>query len=121
MLLPLHTERMPDQPLAADTLLCAILADGFSPLLVRPASLLSYVPIIGTDSPEIDLVDSSTWTINGTLTKTAHTRVVMPWRQAGMVFAPAAAGGRIMSSLAGAGGLAGPGGIAGPGGGLAGA
>lgn len=32
-----------------------------------------------------------------------------------------AAGGRIMSSLAGAGGLAGPGGIAGPGGGLAGA
>lgn len=32
----------------------------------------------------------------------------------------AVAAGRIMSSLAGAGGLAGPGGIAGPGGGLAG-
>jgi len=38
----------------------AILADGFSPLLVRPASLVAYWPLIGRYSPEIDIRRKST-------------------------------------------------------------
>ncbi len=51
------------------------LASGISPMLVRPASLVSHPPILGNDSPEIDLVDSTTWAINGTLTKADHVGV----------------------------------------------
>ena len=56
----------------------AILALGYSPSLVRPASLVSYWPIIGKTSPEIDLVGTFPMTIGGAPASTAHTRVFYP-------------------------------------------
>ena len=53
------------------------LADGFSPLLVRPTNLLGYWPLIGRTSPEIDLINAN----NGTVTEaiaSAHPAVLYP-------------------------------------------
>ena len=53
------------------------LADGFSPLFVRPESLVFYCPIIGSFSPEIDLIGGRNMTVTGA-TKAAHPRVFYP-------------------------------------------
>jgi hypothetical protein len=56
----------------------ASLAKGFSPLLVRPQSLITYVPILGNLSPEQNLKNASAnFTLNGTPSKAAHPRVLM--------------------------------------------
>lgn len=56
----------------------ASLGAGYSPLFVRPQSLVSYVPIIGRNSPELDRVDATTWAINGTLTVAPHAPMIYP-------------------------------------------
>lgn len=56
----------------------ASLYAGVSPLLVRPASLLAYVPLVGTASPETNLVASPGFTINGSLSQDAHPAVIAP-------------------------------------------
>lgn len=95
-----------------------ILSKGYSPLFVRPQSLIWYSPLISDGNDErIQGIDLG----NGTFTaKAAHPPIIYPSAQI-LQFPPVAAAvsGRIMSSLASAGGLAGMGGIAGQGGGLA--
>ena len=76
--------------LAADDI--AALADGVCPLLVRPESLVFYAPLIGRDSPEIDVVGGIALTLNNTPTAADHPRVFRP-RGRVSVFVPAAGGG----------------------------
>lgn len=85
----------------------AILGKGFSPLFVRPNSLVAYWPLIGRTSPEIDVVGG----FNGTLTGTGtapHPRVIMPSRPLiGHATAAAAPSGRIFKLAGYGGGLVG--------------
>lgn len=53
------------------------LAKGVSPLMIRPASLISYWPLIGKTSPEIDLRSRFEMTVNGAVAAD-HPRVYMP-------------------------------------------
>jgi hypothetical protein len=53
------------------------LAKGVSPLMIRPASLISYWPLIGQTSPEIDLRSRFEMTVNGAVAAD-HPRVYMP-------------------------------------------
>jgi hypothetical protein len=55
----------------------AILALGYSPRFVRPASLVRYWPIIGRTSPEIDLMSGSDMTVTGTAVA-AHSAMIYP-------------------------------------------
>ena len=93
----------------------AALGAGFSPLLIRPQSLVFYVPLVRDD--DNDLIGGLSLTANGTPTVDPHPRVYYPDMPS---VAVPAAGGRILGALAGHGGLAGAGGIAGRRGGLAG-
>ena len=69
----------------------AILATGISPLLVRPGNLISYWPVIGRFSPEIDVVGGIDMTVNAAPAAASHTRVIMPSPQASRAIAAAAA------------------------------
>lgn len=51
---------------------------GISPLLVRPQSLVSYWPLYGRHSPEIDLVGGVGLTVSGTAPAAEHPRVILP-------------------------------------------
>ncbi len=55
----------------------AILAKGYSPLLVRPASLIAYWPLVGRYSTEISLKSGFGLGVTGT-TVAAHPRVFYP-------------------------------------------
>lgn len=55
----------------------AILALGVSPLLVRPASLVAYWPLIGRNSPENDRVGTFPLTVTGA-TVADHCRIIRP-------------------------------------------
>jgi len=57
------------------------LAKGYSPLFVHPQSLVSYWPIIGRTSPEIDLVGGYDLTLVNAPTTAAHPRIIYPQRQ----------------------------------------
>jgi hypothetical protein len=81
-----------------DTAEIAALATGYSPLLIRPANLIFYVPLI-RDNDE-DIVGGLSLTANGTPTVEAHPRVIYPAPQL-WVPAPAAAGGENFQSIAG--------------------
>lgn len=54
----------------------ALLAQGISPLHVRPQSLVAYWPLIGRHSPEIDIVGGFDMTLNGTPTADPHVNIV---------------------------------------------
>lgn len=69
-----------------------MLARGVSPLLVRPASLVTYCPVYGRNSPEIDFMDSGTFALTGTADQAAHPRIIMPAAQR-RIYIPAAGGG----------------------------
>lgn len=100
----------------------AALAKGYSPLHF-PAGLMGYWPLTGRHDPEVGRFGGDHLTLTNTPTTGVHTPGIIYPHKRRFYGVPAAAvgGGRVMSSLAAAGGLAGPGGIAGPGGGLAGA
>lgn len=53
------------------------LAAGISPLLIRPSALVSYMPLLGRHSPEIDLRGNMPLTVTGA-TASDHPRVFMP-------------------------------------------
>ena len=57
------------------------LGDGYSPLLIRPTSLVFYPPLIGNYSPEIDVVGGNLGTVTGAV-KATHPRVYYPRRAA---------------------------------------
>lgn len=69
------------------------LSKGFSPLLIRPGSLVAYWPIIGRASPEIDPVGGYAMTVNGTASASAHPRVIYPRRRVAQKFTTAGGGG----------------------------
>lgn len=97
----------------------ASLAAGMSPLMVRPDGLVFYMPLIRDE--DIDIVGGTTMTPFNTPSVAEHPRMIYPsTAYVPTIVAGVAPSGRIMSSLANAGGLAGMGGIAGQGGGLAG-
>lgn len=52
-------------------------ANGTSPLLIRPQSLIEYIPLIGRFSTEIG-VKGTTWTASGTPSAAAHPRTFAP-------------------------------------------
>lgn len=55
------------------------LAGGISPLLMHPEALVGYWPLVGINSPENNLMDNtSTLSIQGTLSAAAHPRILMP-------------------------------------------
>lgn len=58
----------------------ATLGAGYSPLFVRPASLVAYWPIIGRNSPSIDRVGGFNMTVTNAPATVAHPRVIMPSR-----------------------------------------
>lgn len=56
----------------------AAYAKGFSPKLISPGGLVSYVPLIGEGFSERDEINGDMWLKNGTLTKSDHPPVFMP-------------------------------------------
>jgi len=70
----------------------AILGRGYSPLFVRPQSILSYYPITGRGSPEIDIVNGQDmgWTAGGIYA--SHYKIIYPsYPQVGLTISPAGA------------------------------
>jgi len=65
-----------DVPLTAGEI--QSLSKGISPLLVRPQNLVFYCPIVGRNSPEIELKKSNNLTLVGT-SNSAHPRVIYPF------------------------------------------
>lgn len=61
---------------ALDTAEIAALGAGVSPLLIRPGSLVAYLPLIGTASPEINYKGAA-FTVSSA-TKGDHCRIFMP-------------------------------------------
>lgn len=57
------------------------LAQGKSPLLVRPENLVFYCPIIGRSSPEPDYIGGLQLALTGTVAKADHPRIIQPRRQ----------------------------------------
>lgn len=53
----------------------AMLAKGLSPLRVRPASLVSYVPMNGAASPVIDIVAGAGWAPSGITAASSNPRI----------------------------------------------
>jgi hypothetical protein len=86
------------------------LAKGISPLLIRPASLVYYWPILGKYNPEIDRISGGAMTVTGTTQAATHPRIMYPRMvtPARMIF-PVASGGfnpawvRTHSAIVGAG------------------
>jgi hypothetical protein len=66
---------------ALDAAEVASLSKGFSPLLIRPASLKAYWPLIGRHDPEIDPRGGFNMTPTNGPTAAPHCRVFMPRRQ----------------------------------------
>lgn len=65
----------------------AALAKGASPLIIRPDILVAHFPLIGYQSPEYDCVGGLTGTITGTISKSAHPRIIHP-RRSRMIYIP---------------------------------
>lgn len=55
----------------------AALAKGFSPSLIRPSALQCYLPLVGRQSPERDVVSGQGWTVVGA-TATDHKGMFYP-------------------------------------------
>ena len=55
----------------------AVLAKGYSPLFVRPESLVGYWPLRGRYSPEIDVVGAADMTVTGAVAAD-HPRILLP-------------------------------------------
>lgn len=70
----------------------ALLAKKISPLMVRPDSLVMYVPIMGKYSPEIDLVGGRDFTVTGATTS-QHPRIMYPYNRRNRKYVVAAGGG----------------------------
>ena len=69
----------------------AALAKAVSPLLIRPASLVAYWPLIGRYSPEIDIVGGADMTLVNAPTNGDHCRIFYPPRPQRYSFAAAVA------------------------------
>lgn len=56
----------------------AVLNAGYSPLFIRPQSLVAYWPLIGRTSPEIDIVGGYNMTLTNSPTTAAHPPIIYP-------------------------------------------
>lgn len=56
-----------------------MLAAGYCPLFVRPASLIAYLPLIGRASPEIEAIQALSFTLTNTPANAAHCRQIYPY------------------------------------------
>jgi len=74
-----------------------MLSKGFSPLQIRPESLIAYWPILGRTSPEIDLVGRLELTVTGPPLVKEHPRIIYPFAR--WTSKPAVAGGAVSGSL----------------------
>ena len=77
------------------------LGEGYSPLLIRPASQLFFCPINGNLSPEPELIAGLSGTITGTPAKTSPPRLILPSAQI-LQFPQAAAGGVPITGISSA-------------------
>jgi hypothetical protein len=85
-------------PVVLDDQEIAALAAGWPPHKIRPASLIRYLPVMGRQSPEIDLANGLAYTLNGTASVIEHHRVLHPVYPRALPFrrkAVAAVGGTI--------------------------
>ena len=57
----------------------AALGSGVSPLSIRPASLKFYLPYVGRDSPEIDIIGGTTLTVTGTTINNDSPPLIFPY------------------------------------------
>lgn len=73
----------------------AMLAAGYSPLMVRPEALVAYWPLVGRNSPETDIVGKYDLTLTGT-TASPHPRIIRP--SAKILTFPSAAGGTVSAA-----------------------
>jgi hypothetical protein len=82
----------------------AMLGRGFSPLLVRPQSLVAYWPLFGRQSPEIDPRGRFELTVTGA-TQADHCRTFRPRRS--VIHTPSSGGGTlpVLGALSAAGGI----------------
>jgi hypothetical protein len=76
------------------------LSRGYSPRLVRPASLVAYWPLVGRYSPEIDLRGGFPLTIAGTMATADHCRVFGQRGRRAASVSPAGGGGSATGALA---------------------
>ncbi len=58
----------------------AMLAAGISPLRVRPEALVMYLPYLGRDGPEIDIIKARTLTVTGATSSNNDPPVIQPWQ-----------------------------------------
>lgn len=65
-----------DVALSADEI--TSLSKGLSPILIRPQNLVFYAPIVGANSPEIELVGARNLTFSGSPVKAEHPRIIRP-------------------------------------------
>ena len=80
----------------------AILAAGYSPLFVRPQSLVAYWPLIGRTSPEIDIVGGYNMTLTNAPTVAAQPRNIYPSNpQVGLTIPAASAASPYMTTSPG--------------------
>jgi len=86
----------------------AALADGVSPLMVRPGELLSYWPLMGRTSPEIDLIGGAHMTLNGSPPQDAHPPMRYPGRVQAWTYGAAAPAGLAAHPFFGGGAAANP-------------
>lgn len=69
------------------------LSKGFSAALIRPQSLVFYMPLIGRVSPELDWMRSKTGTITGSCPQADHPRIIYAQRNEIRKFGTTAAAG----------------------------
>ena len=78
------------------------LAAGYSPLLIRPESLVNYWPLIGRTSPEIELSQGHSGVLVNGPTVDAHPRIIYPSSpQVGLHFTAASAASPYMTTSPG--------------------
>lgn len=75
----------------------SVLAAGYSPLFVRPESLLFYMPLLRDD--DNDLIGGLSLTAVGTPTISDHPRMIYPSRSLQLGVPAAAAGGSILPTV----------------------
>jgi len=56
----------------------AMLAAGISPLRVRPEALVMYLPYLGRDGPEIDIINARTLTVTGATASSNEAPLIWP-------------------------------------------
>lgn len=83
----------------------AALADGVSPQMVRPSSIVAYLPLLGRTSPEVDLFGAYPATVTNSPAQAAHPPMRYPGRvqawKYGAAAAPSIVGPLVHSRLVG--------------------